>query len=105
MSRQADDGAALDPQGFVKELGARLTRFDQVFGVDPATVAQRLSPHIGTVSQCVGVLASAMVQCVEEATGDDDIVANVPDELVASLQRLADVVSAGRRPSQRVGFS
>ena len=90
------EDASVDAQDFAAELSGLLTRVDQVLGRDPVTLPQRLGPHLQTVSQFVLVLASAMIRCVDEESGDDgSFVATLPEEFVPTLQRLTESCRRG----------
>ena len=69
-----------------------LTRLDTVLGPVPAIVAQRLRPHLRSLSRTFRTLASTIAGYLETSTDREAACEDMPEDLVPILQRLLKAV-------------
>ena len=93
VSRDTDPQAEnvdSDIRNFVKEFDGFVTRLDTV-GPEPA-VAQRLRPHLRSLSRILGALAMKMVGYLETAADREAVGEVVPEDCVSALERLLKAI-------------
>ena len=81
-----------DIRSFVEGFDGFVTRLDTVLGPEPAIVAQRLGPHLGSLSRTLRALASTIAGYLEASADKEAAGEDMPEDLVPTLQRLLKAV-------------
>ena len=81
-----------DIRSFVEGFDGFVTRLDTFLGPEPAIVAQRLGPHLRSLSTTLRALASTIAGYLETSADKEAAGEDMPEDLVPTLRRLLKAV-------------